>query len=90
MLEIFMKGMKERRRKDDKRNRSIAERKIIFMNTKVHDILRRNQLSVTASREKILDLFLTNTRALAHADIEHKAGERFRSCNCLPHSANLC
>ena len=29
------------------------------MNTKVHDILRRNQLSVTASREKILDLFLT-------------------------------
>ena len=47
------------------------------MNTKVHDILRRNQLSVTASREKILDLFLTNTRALAHADIEHKAGERF-------------
>ncbi len=42
------------------------------MNTKVHDILRRNQLSVTASREKILDLFLTNTRALAHADIEHR------------------
>src|SRR6187200_537337 len=47
------------------------------MNTKVHDILRRNQLSVTASREKILDLFLTNTRALAHADIESKAGEKF-------------
>ena len=47
------------------------------MNTKVHDILRRNQLSVTESREKILNLFLTNTRALAHADIEHKAGERF-------------
>jgi len=47
------------------------------MNSKVHDILRRNQLSVTASREKILNLFLTNTRALAHADIEYKAGERF-------------
>lgn len=47
------------------------------MDKRVKDILRRNQLSVTASREKILNLFLTNTRALAHADIEHKAGEKF-------------
>src|SRR5687767_12972110 len=47
------------------------------MDSRIYDILRRNQLSVTASREKILNLFLTNTRALAHADIEHKAGEKF-------------
>jgi Fur family ferric uptake transcriptional regulator len=47
------------------------------MDSRVKDILRRNQLSVTASRGKILDLFLTNTKALAHADIEHKAGEKF-------------
>jgi Fur family ferric uptake transcriptional regulator len=47
------------------------------MDSRIKDILRRNQLSVTASREKILNLFLSNNCALAHADIEHKAGERF-------------
>ena len=47
------------------------------MDTRISDILRRNRLSVTGSRQKILNLFLTNTGALAHADIEHKAGERF-------------
>ncbi|MEX1201815.1 MAG: transcriptional repressor [Ferruginibacter sp.] len=34
------------------------------------DILKRNGLSVTASRTKILDLFLDTAGALAHADIE--------------------
>jgi Fur family ferric uptake transcriptional regulator len=47
------------------------------MESRITDILRRNRLSVTDSRQKILNLFLTNTGALAHADIEHKAGVRF-------------
>jgi len=47
------------------------------MEDKTLDILRRNRLSVTGSRQKILNLFLANTGALAHADIEHKAGEKF-------------
>lgn len=47
------------------------------MNDSIKDILKRNQLSVTASREKILHLFLDNAGALAHGDIEKKAGEKF-------------
>jgi len=47
------------------------------MDKRTIEILRRNRLSVTDSRQKILNLFLTNTGALAHADIEHKAGEKF-------------
>jgi Fur family ferric uptake transcriptional regulator len=47
------------------------------MENRTEDILRRNRLSVTNSRQKILDLFLTNSGALAHADIEHKAGLKF-------------
>ena len=47
------------------------------MDSRISDILRRNRLSVTGSRQKILNLFLTNKGALAHADIEHKAGEKF-------------
>ena len=43
----------------------------------VKQILKRNQLSVTASREKILQLFLEQPGALAHGDIEKKAGEKF-------------
>jgi Fur family ferric uptake transcriptional regulator len=45
--------------------------------TEVNDILRRNNLSVTESRKKILNLFLNITGALAHGDIEKKAGEKF-------------
>ena len=41
------------------------------------EILKKNRLSVTASREKILNLFLDQTGALAHGDIEKKAGEKF-------------
>jgi Fur family ferric uptake transcriptional regulator len=45
--------------------------------TTVDDILRRNSLSVTESRKKILNLFLNVNGALAHGDIEKKAGEKF-------------
>jgi Fur family ferric uptake transcriptional regulator len=47
------------------------------MSEAVDNILKRNQLSVTDSRKKILELFLHNEGALAHADIERKAGEKF-------------
>jgi Fur family ferric uptake transcriptional regulator len=43
----------------------------------IKDILKRNSLSVTGSREKILGLFLDQQGALAHGDIEKKAGEKF-------------
>jgi len=43
----------------------------------VDQILKKNQLSVTGSRKKILELFLNHEGALAHADIERKAGEKF-------------
>ena len=45
--------------------------------TTIDDILRRNSLSVTDSRKKILNLFLNVQGALAHGDIERKAGEKF-------------
>jgi Fur family ferric uptake transcriptional regulator len=41
------------------------------------EILKYNHLSVTESRKKILDLFLANIGALAHADIEKNTGEQF-------------
>ncbi|HYF32474.1 MAG TPA: transcriptional repressor [Chitinophagaceae bacterium] len=48
------------------------------MSEAVDIILRKNQLSVTGSRKKILELFLgSRGDALAHADIERKAGEKF-------------
>jgi Fur family ferric uptake transcriptional regulator len=43
----------------------------------VSDLLRRNNLSITESRRKILSLFLNTPDALAHGDIERKAGEKF-------------
>ena len=47
------------------------------MKTEVDDILRHNGLSVTESRKKILHLFLNVQGALAHGDIEKRAGEKF-------------
>src|SRR6218665_2377020 len=47
------------------------------MDAQVNDILRNNQLSVTSSRVKILELFLQHNGALAHGDIEKKTGEKF-------------
>lgn len=43
----------------------------------IFDILRKNQLSVTDSRKKILELFLGSGNAMAHMDIEKKTGEKF-------------
>ena len=47
------------------------------MTENVADILKRSQLSLTDSRKRILQLFLQTDSALAHADIEKKAGEQF-------------
>jgi Fur family ferric uptake transcriptional regulator len=44
---------------------------------RLNDILRRKSLSITDSRKKILSLFLATPDALAHGDIEKKAGEKF-------------
>ena len=41
------------------------------------DVLKRNKLSVTESRLKILELFHHSNSALAHADIEKKTGVQF-------------
>ncbi|ANE51666.1 Fur family transcriptional regulator [Flavisolibacter tropicus] len=47
------------------------------LEVKIADVLRRNHLSVTDSRKKILSLFLQHKDALTHGDIEKKAGEKF-------------
>lgn len=47
------------------------------MQGEIREILKKNKLSITASREKILNLFLEQAGALAHGDIEKKAGEKF-------------
>ncbi|WP_132051789.1 Fur family transcriptional regulator [Pseudocnuella soli] len=49
----------------------------IIQETKIADLLRRKNLSVTDSRKKILSLFMNSHDALAHGDIEKKAGEKF-------------
>jgi Fur family ferric uptake transcriptional regulator len=40
-------------------------------------LLRKNGMSITDSRRKILSLFLQHKDALTHGDIEKKAGEKF-------------
>jgi Fur family ferric uptake transcriptional regulator len=47
------------------------------MQNEINNILKKNQLSVTASRKKILELFFAQSGALEHADIEKKTGEKF-------------
>ena len=54
-----------------------VETKIV--GSRLNEILRRKHLSVTDSRKKILSLFLNTKDALAHGDIEKKAGEKFPS-----------
>lgn len=44
---------------------------------KADELLRKNNLSVTGSRKKIIQLFLAQPGALAHGDIEKRAGEKF-------------
>ncbi len=46
-------------------------------NRRIEELLKRNHLSITESRKKILQLFLEQPGALAHGDIEKKAGEKF-------------
>jgi Fur family ferric uptake transcriptional regulator len=43
----------------------------------VIEMLKKNQLSITDSRKKILELFMRTDGALAHADIEHHSGTEF-------------
>lgn len=45
--------------------------------SQIEEILKKNHLSVTGSRQKIMQLFLNSNGALAHADIEKKTGESF-------------
>jgi len=45
--------------------------------TRIGELLKQNNLSVTGSRRKILQLFLEQPGALAHGDIEKKAGGKF-------------
>jgi Fur family transcriptional regulator, ferric uptake regulator len=47
------------------------------LENQVSAVLKRNSLSVTGSRIKILQLFLEQPGALSHGDIEKKAGEKF-------------
>jgi Fur family transcriptional regulator, ferric uptake regulator len=47
------------------------------MTQQIQNLLKRNLLSVTESRSKILELFLQQNGALAHADIEKKSGASF-------------
>src|ERR1700726_1542384 len=44
---------------------------------KIDELLKKNHLSVTSGRRKILELFLHQDGALSHSDIEKKAGEKF-------------
>lgn len=41
------------------------------------ETLKKNQLSITDSRKKILELFVRAKTALAHADIEQQSGTEF-------------
>ncbi len=47
------------------------------MQHRIIDTLKRNQLSITDSRKKILELFFKANGAMAHFDIEQKSGAEF-------------
>lgn len=55
----------------------MAAQSDLQLDNKVNSVLKSNKLSVTGSRRKILQLFLEQPGALAHGDIEKKAGEKF-------------
>ena len=55
----------------------MTKQEYIKVETRVDTVLKQNNLSVTGSRKKILQLFLGQPGALAHGDIEKKAGEKF-------------
>ena len=48
-----------------------------MMQDPVISILKRNQLSVTASRRRILEMFLHSGSAMAHQDVERQSSEKF-------------
>src|SRR6201985_3966906 len=48
-----------------------------MINKRVDDLLKKNHLSITGGRKKILELFLQQDGALSHSDIEKRAGEKF-------------
>src|SRR5882762_10103215 len=48
-----------------------------MMGKNIDAILKKNQLSITGGRRKILELFFQQDGALSHSDIEKKAGEKF-------------
>ena len=45
------------------------------MENRVRELLKRNRLSITDSRLQVLSLFYKAAGALAHSDIEKKAGD---------------
>ena len=47
------------------------------MTNQGEDILKNSALSVTASRKRILEIFLSADNALAHQDIETKCAEQY-------------
>ena len=47
------------------------------MENEILSILKKNQLSITDGRRKILELFLQSNGALAHADIEKNTDAAF-------------
>ncbi|MEP6584978.1 MAG: Fur family transcriptional regulator [Ginsengibacter sp.] len=47
------------------------------MSIEVIELLKNNSLSITGSRQKILELFLLSNGALSHADIERNADGSF-------------
>jgi Fur family transcriptional regulator, ferric uptake regulator len=49
----------------------------LHIEEQAENMLKKNNLSITESRKKIVQLFLGHTGALAHGDIEKKAGEKF-------------
>ena len=55
----------------------MAKQTSIQVHNRVEVLLKRNALSITDSRKKILQLFLEKAGALAHGDIEKMAGEKF-------------
>jgi Fur family ferric uptake transcriptional regulator len=48
-----------------------------MMKNEIADLLKKNQLSITEGRTKILELFQSANGALAHADIEKQTSEQF-------------
>ena len=47
------------------------------MEKKIDELLKKNQLSITAGRRQILEYFCQHEGALSHSDIEKKAGGKF-------------